>query len=233
MKKILIVFLFLIISASADSQVLIALLLGDKLNSDKLKFGVEGGLNMSTISGFESNKPAKFFNLGFYFDFLLKDQWRLYTGALVKSNLGLAELTTADLAFLQSNIYPVNGNYRQVASTFLVPVFIKYDFKNHFYIEAGPEFGLNHKAFIEFRSDENGTSSQIKQENKDMFKWIEAGFGGGFGYTLFKGEGVTIGVKYYHGLTDIYKDRAGTKSSSLSLKANIRIGASKNTEPKN
>ena len=227
MKKAIIVFIFLAFAASTHSQVLIALLLGDKLNSDKLKFGIEGGLNMSTISGFESNKPAKFFNLGFYFDFLLKDQWRLYTGTLVKSNLGLAELTTADLAFLQSNIYPVNGNYRQVASTFLVPVFIKYDFKNHFYIEAGPEFGLNHKAFIEFRSDENGTSSQIKQENKDMVKWIEAGFGGGFGYTLFKGQGITIGVKYYHGLTDIYKDRAGTKTSSFNLKANIRIGASK------
>lgn len=227
MKRSIILFFFLAIAASANSQVLISLLLGDKLNSEKLKFGMEGGMNLSTISGFESNKPAKFFNLGFYFDFLLKDQWRLYTGVLVKSNLGHAELTTADLAFLQSNIYPANGNYRQVASTFLVPAFIKYDFKNNFYVEAGPEFGLNHKAYIEFRSDENGTSSRIRQDNKDMFKWIEAGFGGGFGYTFLKGEGMTIGVKYYHGLTDIYKDRSGTKNSSLSLKANIRIGAAK------
>lgn len=224
--------LLLALASSARSQVLITLLLGDKLNSDKLKFGIEGGMNWSTISGFESGDPARFFNMGFYFDFLLKDQWRLYTGALVKSNLGLDKLTTADLAFLQSDIYAANGEYRQVASTFLAPVFIKYDFKNHFYIEAGPEFGLNHKAYIEFRSFENGTSSRIRQDNKDMFKKLEAGFAGGFGYTLLKGEGVTIGVKYYHGFTDIYKDRTGTKSNSINLKANIRIGAAKKPEPK-
>jgi hypothetical protein len=34
----------------ANSQVLISLLLGDKLNSEKLKFGLDGGVNFATIS---------------------------------------------------------------------------------------------------------------------------------------------------------------------------------------
>lgn len=49
MKRTIILFFFLAIAASANSQVLISLLLGDKLNSEKLKFGMEGGMNLSTI----------------------------------------------------------------------------------------------------------------------------------------------------------------------------------------
>ena len=56
----------------ANSQVLISLLLGDKLNTEKLKFGLDGGLNYSTISNIDPSRYRPNFNLGFYFDFLLK-----------------------------------------------------------------------------------------------------------------------------------------------------------------
>ena len=38
---------------------------------------------------------------------------------------------------------------------------------------------------------------------------------------------MTLGVKYYHGLTNVYKGVSGTNNSSLFLKVNIPIGASK------
>lgn len=227
MKKFFLILSFMVFSTAAFSQVLITLLLGDKLNSDKLKFGLEGGMNWATISGLETSESARFFNLGFYFDIHLKNQWRLYTGTLVKANLGVDKLTTADLELLKGNIYGTKGNYKQISNIFLVPIFLKYDFKNDIYLEAGPQLGLNYKDFIEFTSNENGTESRIRQYNDDMFHKIDGGFALGCGYTFLKGKGVTIGAKYYHGLTEVYKGLPDTRNRSFNLKANIRIGAKK------
>src|SRR5512133_3675595 len=89
-KLILAAILFMSFSYTANSQVLISLLVGDKLNSEKLKFGLDGGVNWSNISNLDPAKYKAHFNLGFYFDFLLKEKtrWYLHTGVLVKSSMG-------------------------------------------------------------------------------------------------------------------------------------------------
>jgi hypothetical protein len=43
---------------------------------------------------------------------------------------------------------------------------------------------------------------------------------------------MTIGVKYYYGLVNIYKGVSGTNNSSLFLKVNIPIGSGKALEKK-
>lgn len=49
-KNILVSFLILMLCHQSNGQVLISLLLGDKLNSGKLEFGLDGGVNWSNIS---------------------------------------------------------------------------------------------------------------------------------------------------------------------------------------
>ncbi|WP_394774213.1 hypothetical protein [Flavobacterium sp.] len=49
MKKGLLLLIALFCMAPARSQVLISLLFGDKLNSPFLEFGLDGGINLSTI----------------------------------------------------------------------------------------------------------------------------------------------------------------------------------------
>ena len=121
-KKHILIFLFLFISAGVQSQVLIALLLGDKLNTGNIEFGLDGGFNYSSISGLDTNNYVNSFNLGFYFDIRMKDQWFLNTGVLVKSDLGVDKLTEADLAFLGATIHDSEeGEYKQKISYFLVP----------------------------------------------------------------------------------------------------------------
>jgi hypothetical protein len=76
--------------ASAQSQVLISLIFGDKLNSPFLEFGLDGGLNFSTISNLETSGTEMGFNLGFYFDIKSKKNpaWMINTGVIVKSPMG-------------------------------------------------------------------------------------------------------------------------------------------------
>jgi len=231
MRKIILIISLFLISLGSYSQVLITLLLGDKLNSDGLEFGLEGGVNWSGISGLETKKFDNHFNLGFYFDIRIKNQWSFDTGVLVKSSLGVANLTTQDLNLLNATIYTnldgqnLVGDYRHKMSYFIVPMLFKYNFKNHFYTELGPQAGLMYKSWVEFESDIDGKDAIIKEYNKEDINRIDAGFTAGLGYHLFKGTGWTIGVKYYYGLLNVYKNINGANNSSLYLKLNIPIGA--------
>ena len=228
-KKLSFLIIFLFVFQFGQSQVLISLLLGDKLNTGKIEFGLDGGYNFSTMSGFESGKPLSTFNLGFYFDFLLKNQWYINTGVLVKSNVGLSSLRENDVFILDpTTVYSDSGTYEQKTSYFHVPVAIKYKFKNHFYVHLGPQFALRHKAFLVFEGEQNQKMVEVKTDNRDLFTRIEVAAIGGVGYKLRKGEGMNIGVKYFYGLTNVFKDDYfDSRNSSLYAYVGIPIGRGK------
>lgn len=227
MKKFYLIIILFFTSLTMQSQVILSLLFGDKLNSDGLEFGLEGGFNWSNISGLETNDRLSTFNLGFYFDITLKNQWNLYTGVLVKSKLGTDELSTNDLVFLGLSPYEENGTYSQKINYFIVPALLKYNFENRMYLELGPQFGLKYKSWIEFNSNENNKEIKIKDFKKDQINVIDAGITIGTGYKLMTENGMTLGLKYYYGLTNVYKGVDGTQNSSIFLKLNIPIGAKK------
>lgn len=197
MRKCLIILSLVLSGYHAQSQVLISLLFGDKLNSEGLEFGLEGGFNWSTISELESGHRLSSFNLGFYFDIRINDPWYLYTGVLVKSRLGAAKLSAADLDFLQADVYPETGDYSQMLNYFIVPVLARYKFKNHIYVEAGPQLGLMHNAWVEFQSEVEGRDARIRDYNQDQINRWDMGAAAGLGYTLLDGKGITLGLKYY------------------------------------
>ena len=230
MKKTLLAFLILF-SVQAKSQILITLLLGDKLNSEWMEFGLEGGLNWAKESGFETNSYAQKWNMGFYFNIRVQEHWSVYTGVLVKSNLGVDKLTDNDLTTLgvdkvkdeQGNI--ISGDYSHKMNTFLVPILMRYNFKNHMYVAAGPQLGLAYKSWVEFNSDIDGYDVTVKDYNKDLINKIDAGVTVAMGYRMMKGTGWTISGKYYYGMVDVFKDIPDTKNSSFFVSLNIPIGA--------
>lgn len=228
MKKYIVVLILACITYQSNAQVLISLLFGDKLNSDKIEFGLEGGANFSHITSLRSTKLLPTFNLGLYFDIELKKNWRLYTGVLVKSNLGTNHLAPADLAQLNATIYNASGDYSQKIGYFMVPVLAKYQFKNRFYLEAGPQAGLRNSGWIEFNSDSSNTTAKIKQKNADDICRFDFGMVGGLGFKIQKTHGMTIGLKYYYGFVDVYKHVDGNNNNSaLFIKVNVPIGAGK------
>lgn len=230
--KIVAVLFFLMNLQAAHSQILISLLLGDKLNSESIEFGLEGGLGYSDIGSLDADRRLSTFNLGFYLDFRLKDAWRLYTGVLVKSKQGVDNLSNADLALLQ--VSPVNdsGTYAQYINNFLVPALIKYRFPNRLYAEAGPQFGLRYKSWVQFESDIDGTETRIRIENRDALNLLEVGGVLGVGYKLSPGPaGMTLGIKYYQGFTNTIEGLADSRGNSIFMKFNVPIGVGKKQEP--
>jgi hypothetical protein len=230
MRKTLYLMALLTISVpEANAQVLISLLFGDKLNSEKLEFGLDGGFNFSNMSDFQNSSALPSFNLGFYFDIQLKNQWYLNTGVLVKSNVGADKLGEQEVAILDPvTIFSDSGTYSQETQYFHVPLTIKYRFKNHFYLHAGPQVALRTKAHLIFDGEKDNKTVEIKTDNRDLFTRLEGGILTGVGYKLKQGKGMNLELKYFLGLTDVLKDDGVTsRNRSFYLAVGIPIGRGK------
>src|SRR5215203_457329 len=228
MKKYILIPAFVFFGFASNSQVLISILLGDKLNSGKIEFGLDGGFSWSTISNLEGAKSLRTFNLGFYFDFKLKNpSWMLNTGVIVKSTMGADELPVYSLGNPDLDNSFNGGKIARKIQYFNVPIMMKYSFKNHIYLKAGTQLGLGYKAFDIFKNSVNDEDDlEHKLDIKDDFHPIDAGLAIGAGYRLMKGNGMNIGVQYYLGLLDISIDNSSPNQSNrvFYLTAGIPIG---------
>ncbi len=231
MKKYLIVLFLTGITSMASSQVLISLLLGDKLNSDQIEFGVDGGINFSNMSNIESGKSLSTFNLGFYFDLKLRQQLMLHTGLIVKSTLGTDEIPVYSLDDVNLDNLFSDGSVKRRINYFNVPILLKYRFATIFHIEAGPMIGLRTYANDVFNAGIiNDKDLSYKLDIRDQYKRIDAGIMLGAGLKLSKiPKSAQAGIRYYYGLTDPLKDNMGstTRNSSLYLYFSIPIGVKK------
>ncbi len=227
MKKLTILLLFILIAASANSQILISLLLGDKLNSEGMEFGLEGGINWAKISELETDASRSALNLGFYFDIRMKNQFWLHTGFLAVTTFGVDNLKDNDLNFLDVTTYDAEGDYNQTLNYFALPVLAKYKFKNHIYLEVGPQFGMAYRPYVEFLESNDEIDARIREYNMEKINRMDAGIRTGIGYKLLQGKGMNIGIAYYYGFANVYKDRSGTNNQSFFIVADIPIGRGK------
>ncbi len=218
---------------SGQSQILISLLLGDKLNSPNLEFGLEGGFNQSWLSGIDEAKGYGHFHLGFYFDIRIKQDFWLNTGVRVKSNGGAKGINPYSLNNAELDSVFLDGRVDRNLGYWYVPVHVKYRFgKNkEFFVLAGGQIGLRNKVNDTFYNTYQEDDDVSYRKNiSDQIKRIDAGFSGGIGYK-FKGSGMNLGLTYYHGLvnimvpTDLEQYNYNSKNSCLYLYVDIPIGA--------
>jgi len=228
MKNFILLSVLLLLGFASNSQVLISILLGDKLNSGKIEFGLEGGVDWSGIKGLEPSSSLAGFNLGFYFDIKLNHpQWMLNTGVIVKSPMGADDVPvySLDNALLDS-IFS-GGKVTRKLRYFNVPVMMKYTFRNNFFVKGGIQLGLRNKCFDEFKKTVIDDDDLIyKLKTKDQFHSIDGGLALGVGYRLMRGNGMNLNLQYYYGITDIVKDNAAPDQFNrvLYLTAGIPIG---------
>lgn len=232
--RAIVLFASLLSYNTVNGQILISLLLGDNLNSGKVEFGLDGGLNLSNQRGLSQSNMLSSLNLGFYFDIKLKQTpWMIHTGVIVKSNVGAAGLPVYSLNDADLDNSFAGGSIERKLSYFHVPVLMKYNFSNHFFLEAGPQLGLLYKAYDEFSNTFQGDDLTFRKEIRDAFHRLDAGLTTGIGYhRLAKGHGMNLGVRYYYGFVDVVIDDTGSSitNHSLYFTVGIPIGAGKAAE---
>ncbi|MCD4664145.1 MAG: PorT family protein, partial [Bacteroidales bacterium] len=220
---ILISFLF---CQTGQSQIIISILLGDKLNSGKIEFGIEGGYNRSYLSRIDNAKGLNNFHLGFYFDFKIKNDWYLNTGVRVKSNVGATNIATYTLGDEDLDSVMVDGHITRKISYFHVPVHIKYRFARQFYAQAGFQIGLRHNARdLFYNTVFEKDDVEFTHDIREQIKRLDAGLSGGLGYK-FQGTGMNLGITYYYGLVNIMKNSESESfNSTFYIYVNIPVGA--------
>lgn len=239
-KYILVLFLMLFTYQLAQSQVLISLLLGDKLNTGKIKFGLEGGYNLSNVTNLEGAEGASNFNLGFYFDLLLKENtnWYVHTGVIVKSTMG-ANIEPYSLNDDSLDELFEDADVRRKINLFNVPILVRYKFNNNIFVELGPMLGWmlkkSHDEFTSTKIDVGKDELQYDRKIRDEHHTLDFGAQVGLGYQLKAMHGMCLAVKYYQGVVNTSKlpvDKAHY-NNSFYVVASIPIGAGEKAKAKN
>lgn len=225
MLKSLCIAVFMLVAYHGQSQVLISILLGDKLNSGKIEFGLEGGWSLSTLDGLDPSKAHSNYNLGFYFDFATKNpSWYVSTGVRVKSTMGAEGIAVYALNDPGLDQVFANGSITRKLNYFNVPVMMKYMFKNHIYAQAGIQLGLKYKAKDEFLNSVNEDDDlSYTLDIKKQYHPLDGGLCAGLGYRLVKGNGMNLGVQYYYGLVDVRVSDATPDQFNRVLYVNVGI----------
>lgn len=217
--------LFVCAAYMGQSQVLISILLGDKLNSGKIEFGLEGGWSMSTLQGLDPATGHSNYNLGFYFDFAMKNpSWFLSTGVRVKSTMGAEGIAVYSLNNVDLDDVFATGSVTRRLNYFNVPVMMKYMFKNHLYAQAGIQLGLRYKGTDEFLNTVNDKEDlSYKVDVKNQYHPLDGGLCAGLGYRLTGGNGMNIGLQYYYGLVDVRISDGSPDEFNRTLYVNVGI----------
>lgn len=234
MKKALLILFLLLCSRPADGQVLIALLFGDKLNTGKIEFGLDGGLNLASMGGVDQSGNLKAFNLGFYFDIKLgSPSWMIHTGVIVVSTMGADGVPVYSLNDPELDTEFSGGNVTRKLSYFNVPVMIKYRSASRFHVEGGLQLGLLYGAEDVFDNEREDLT--YTRKIKGQYHPLDAGVIVGAGYRLLGSKGITLSVRCYIGFIDVLIDDATPSqyNRSIYFTAGIPIGAGKAPKEEN
>lgn len=204
--RIIVISVILFFPLASNAQVLITLLFGDALNTEKIEFGLVGGLNRSYILDIPDSKGLNNFNLGFYFHINMKNSSYLSTGVLVKSDMGAKGMEPYPIGEPEFDTVFQHSTLKKKINCFYVPILFHQRFNNHWYIEAGPQLGLIFKPLDYFDVSEYEGDLTYKRDVSDEYKKIDVGLYGGVGYKFNpKTKSISAGVGYYYGLVNVSK----------------------------
>jgi hypothetical protein len=230
----IVISVFVLLPATMNAQVLITILLGDALNTDKIEFGLVGGFNRSNIRTISDANAMNNFDLGFYFHILMKGNSYLSTGVLVKTNVGATGMNTYPLGDANFDTVYQNGTLIKKINCFTVPILFHQRFNNRWYIEAGPQLALIFKPTDIFEESALDGDLTFKKVVTDEYKHIDAGFTAGAGYKFKKQvKSMSAGINFYYGLADVSKTDQSIKNSAIYFYFKIPIGVGKEPKPVN
>lgn len=143
-------------------------------------FGFKAGYNLSSLRG-ENVDQRNGFHIGVYGEHPISDRVSFQP-----------EIQYSQLGFENGNNQTIKLDYIQV------PLMFKGYFLKPLYIELGPQVGVN----ISKKEESDlifGSTTETSEPNT-----IDWGMNAGVGIAI--NPGITIGLRYYHGLVSAYKD---------------------------
>jgi len=230
MKKILLLALIAGFSfTTARSQVLIALVFGDKLNTPNIEFGLNVGGNFTTLKNHPEAKYVNGLNLGLYFNFKLSEHIYLHPELQFLNKMGTRGIDYRDLPVQILPDDETLKTWRELDYMTLV-LLPRYKLTNQLYFEAGI-----HGSYLKSADDlfiikpEDKAELAYKKFIRSEITRMDVGFDVGLGYKFKQGEGVNLSLRYSHGFINTLKDEnlRAEHNRGIHIQVGIPIGVGK------
>jgi hypothetical protein len=202
-----------LVPEQANSQILIGLLLGDKVTSEKFHLSLDIGANFSDLSGIDDTKIRSGFFLG------LAGEWQFAEHWYLQPELGV--FYYAGAGNLPMDYFPPPPEVEDIVTGsevsrrlkyFTIPVLLKYGVAdNRLHLGAGGQVGFITSAKDKYEGvSDNGNNVEVEQDIKEYTTSTDLGLLFNIEWK-FKKDVLAMGIvaRYYLGLTDTVKDNPG------------------------
>jgi len=214
----------------AEGQVLLGWLMGEFLTTETFNVGFDIGLNISTLTGLENAKRVNGTLFGLFGEWRFHPNIHLQPGIIFISKKGADEIDP--IAFDDPELDPIvsGGVLNRDLSQMDFPILLQYATgpDKGLRFGAGPQFNLITGAQDRYEGlTSDGTAVIIEQDLEDRLKGFEAGIA--FDFEIQISPALGIGVRYFHGLTDM-DDTPGFTSMSRVLSGSGRIALGRGSD---
>jgi hypothetical protein len=233
--KFIVLSVFLLFASVAKSQVMWILLFGDKLSNDKIQSGINISVASVNYIGFNKSNYLNTWALGGFTDIQLNNHWSLQPEFVFKSPTGannlndyFSFLSPPDSLIKDANVYIEGVN-------FSLPIFIKYEARI-FGFGIGPQFNLAYSTQLKLKGKTMDDSQiSLKKRYGDFINKFDVGMTAGLEFYLSpnkKQTSMRLGIKYYYGFLNVFKDKYEAHNSVLMLSLGIPVVSKKAIENK-
>jgi len=220
--------------AVASGQVLIGMLLGDKVTSPSFHLGANVGTNYTTLSGVDGASGKWGFQLALFGEWKFAEHWFLQPELVPFFYTGAHDVPTGTIGRLPPDEFTVETTTTSM-NYFAVPIILKYGAAgNRFHIGAGPQVGWVLKADNTYEAVPAGDIEiTTVQDIKGDITSPDYGVVFHFEYK-FKDHYLSPSVigRYYYGLNDVIRDNTGDEvtNSVFQLLLSFPIGGEKDVQ---
>ena len=195
---------------------LLVLIFGDKAASEKFNFSIVSGLNVSNLSGFGKTDALIGLNFGLGINMKLSDKFYLKPEFRPLSPKGFQRtnsLNTGNPGF--------DGQFKNVNNKVLlnyidVPILLAYQAAPKWQIAFGPQFSFLTKAKDHYYGD----GQDYERDIKTSLTKTDFGLTTAITYMMSNkrnGKGINLQLRYYAGLSDVYKNMGANKNNVFSF----------------
>lgn len=223
MKKIisiLVILLFFQFSV-VQAQVLIGLIFGDRLNSDKMEFGLNVGANMTTMSHINSEKFNRGLAIGLYIDYKFADHFALATSLLFSSPKGVRNFGEDEYFQPLPDSIWIGSKSSRGLSYIDLPLVVQYRPVPQIGIGLGIQTSLLLKAEDSFTHSYEDWDIGSVIDITDNFNRLDFGLVASLNFHFNGDPGVQIRLNYSHGLVNVYNSSVNRTAYNRT----IQIGA--------
>ena len=228
MRKITSIILLTCLCKLGSSQVVIALLFGDKLNTGTLEFGIVVAPGSTDISNIESKRRDNL-SLGIYFNIHPDKKFFFHIEGIAKGSFGAEKLVPYPLGNDTLNDLFADASVERKIKAFSLPILGRFAITPKFFIEAGIQPDMMLKSKDIFTSKVNDNELTYTRIISDEVALLDFGVAGGLFYKFSEDKrSMGIGIRYFQGLTDILPASIGNQANNaFQINVTIPIGAGK------